>query len=90
MFDEGIIQIMYNFENNSLTDHRLAYFPSPDLEMYQLAKEIYDGDFLYGNIISRSINPFLFLVILSMNIRLFFQPYIRLKICVMMVLLFII
>ena len=35
MVDGALIQLMYRFRNGNIESHRLAFFPSPDLEEYQ-------------------------------------------------------
>lgn len=55
MIDSGLIQLMYQFRNNDLVNHRLAFFPSPDLLEYQNNSEIYEMDEMYGDIVSKNI-----------------------------------
>ncbi|SDF29530.1 DUF2290 domain-containing protein [Bosea robiniae] len=55
MIDGGLIQMMYQFRNRELINHRLAFFPSPDLLEYQNNPDIYETDEMYGDIVSRNI-----------------------------------
>jgi hypothetical protein len=55
MIDSGLIQMMYQFRNRELINHRLAFFPSPDLLEYQNNPEIYETDEMYGDIVARNI-----------------------------------
>ena len=56
--DGNIIQLLYTFENNELYSHRLAMFPSPDLESFQNSPEIYEKDEVYADIIAKNLVPF--------------------------------
>lgn len=58
LIDGSIVQLMYFFFKNKLTQHRLAFFPSPYLEEYQNNPEIYEDDDLYADIIRKDIVPF--------------------------------
>ncbi|MGK8472744.1 DUF2290 domain-containing protein [Stutzerimonas stutzeri] len=58
MVDGAIIQLMYQFQNGELTKHRLAFFPSPDLDEYQNNAEIYELDEIYADIVYRNIIAF--------------------------------
>lgn len=51
MLDGALIQFLYTFENGALTSHRLAFFPSPTLEMYDSAPEYYDLDQSFADIV---------------------------------------
>ncbi|MFD0084674.1 DUF2290 domain-containing protein [Priestia megaterium] len=55
--DGGLVQIMYTFDNEGLLSHRLAFFPSHNLESYQNDPEIYIKEDLYADILSKSIVP---------------------------------
>ena len=35
LIDGGLIQLLYRYDSDELTRHRLAFFPSPDLLEYQ-------------------------------------------------------
>ncbi|MGY3622149.1 DUF2290 domain-containing protein [Bradyrhizobium sp. USDA 10063] len=56
--DGGLLQLMYRFEDERLLQHRLAYYPSPDLRPFQDDPEAYMRDELYIDIVSRRIVPF--------------------------------
>lgn len=58
LIDGNIIQMMYVFKNNKLYSHRLAMFPSPDLETFQDSPEIYEKDEIYADIIRKEIVAF--------------------------------
>jgi len=55
MIDGGLIQLLYQFDNELLHRHRLAFFPSPDLLEYQNNSEVYEQDDLYGDVIERNV-----------------------------------
>jgi hypothetical protein len=58
MPDGAIIQMMYVFKSDSLERHRLAFFPSPNLEEFQNNPDIYLEDEIYADVIARNIVPF--------------------------------
>lgn len=58
MLDGALIQLMYYFTNGVLTKHRLSFYPSPYLEDYKIAQEVYTKDFIYGDIVRDTITPF--------------------------------
>ena len=58
MLDGALIQMMYRFSNGTLQSHRLAFFPSPDLEEFQNNSDIYIEDEIYADVIARNIVPF--------------------------------
>lgn len=58
MLDGALIQMMYRFRNGSLESHRLAFFPSPNLEEFQNNPEIYLEDEIYAEVIMKNIVPF--------------------------------
>jgi len=58
--DGAICQISYAFEKETILKHRLAFFSSPYLDIYQNDPELYEGDELYGEVVSRNIVPFPF------------------------------
>ncbi|MBM4066165.1 MAG: DUF2290 domain-containing protein [Planctomycetes bacterium] len=60
LLDGAIIQMMYIFKGEKLERHRLAFFPSPDLEEFQNNPEIYLQDEIYADIIAKNIVPFPF------------------------------
>jgi len=55
MIDGALIQLMYTFNGEELKKYRLAFFPSPSLEEFQNASEIYETDELYADIIDKNI-----------------------------------
>ncbi|RLB90512.1 MAG: DUF2290 domain-containing protein [Deltaproteobacteria bacterium] len=58
MLDGGLIQMMYEFKNERLKRHRLAFFSSPYLEKFQNNPEIYIEDEVYADIIAKNIVSF--------------------------------
>jgi len=58
MLDGAMIQMMYAFRNGILERHRLAFFPSPYLEEFQNAPELYLEDEIYAEIVAKNIVPF--------------------------------
>lgn len=57
MVDGALIQLLYTYENSNLISHRLAFFPSPDLEAFQNEPEIYEEEEIYADIIAKNILP---------------------------------
>ena len=57
--DGGILQMMYRFDGHGamLKSHRLAFYPSPSYEIYQNDAELYDADYIYGDILNKSVLP---------------------------------
>jgi len=51
MLDGALIQFLFTFEHTELTSHRLAFFPSPMLEMYDSVPEHYDLDETFADIV---------------------------------------
>ena len=58
MLDGALIQMMYMFRNQQLQSHRLAFFPSPNLEEFQNNPDIYLADELYADIVAKNIVSF--------------------------------
>lgn len=58
MADGALVQMMYIFKEGEIQRHRLAFFPSPYLEEFQNAPEIYLEDEVYADILDRNIVPF--------------------------------
>ncbi len=58
MIDGAMIQIMYAFSGGRLERHRLAFFPSPDLEEFQNNPDVYLQDEIYADIVAKNIVPF--------------------------------
>ena len=50
MLDGALLQFMYRFKDDALIAHRLAFFPSPDLEEFQNSPEIYEMDEMYAEV----------------------------------------
>ncbi|WP_373215560.1 DUF2290 domain-containing protein [Ruminococcus sp. 5_1_39BFAA] len=57
--DGGMLQLMYRFNNRGteLLAHRLAFYPSPSYEIYQNDAELYDADYIYGDILNKDVLP---------------------------------
>ena len=55
MLDGALVQMMYIFTNGNLRRHRLAFFPSPNLEEFQNNPEIYLMDEMYGDVVEKNI-----------------------------------
>jgi hypothetical protein len=51
MLDGALIQLLFTFERNEFISHRLAFFPSPMLEMYDAVPEHYDLDEDFADIV---------------------------------------
>ncbi len=58
MLDGALIQMMYEFSQDVLQRHRLAFFPSPDLEEFQNNPEIYLTEESYADIVAKNIVSF--------------------------------
>lgn len=57
--DGGMLQLMYRFDGQGtkLRSHRLAFYPSPSYEIYQNDAELYDADYIYGDVLNKSVLP---------------------------------
>lgn len=57
--DGGMIQLMYRFDGQGtmLQSHRLAFYPSPSYEIYQNDADLYDADYIYGDILNKNVLP---------------------------------
>jgi hypothetical protein len=55
MIDGTLVQMLYRFAGDTLVGHRLATFPSPDLEPYDSDPDVYDNDDVYGDITAKNI-----------------------------------
>ena len=53
MLDGAMIFLQYRFKKKVLCEHRLAFFPSPNLLEFQNAPEIYETDELYADILDK-------------------------------------
>ncbi len=51
MLDGALIQFLFTFEGGMLTSHRLTFFPSPMLEMYETVPEHYELDETFADIV---------------------------------------
>ncbi|MVB12743.1 hypothetical protein CAFE_34870 [Caprobacter fermentans] len=58
MLDGALITMYYLFVNGEICLHRLAFFPSPDLEEFQNNPEVYMLDEIYADVIDKRIVPF--------------------------------
>ena len=58
MLDGALIQMLYCYEGTVLTSHRLAFFPSPNLESYQNEPDLYEDDEIYADILNKNIVTF--------------------------------
>lgn len=57
MIDGALIQLLYTYQKSELISHRLAFFPSPSLELFQNEPELYEEDEIYADIIAKNILP---------------------------------
>lgn len=48
LFDGALIQMMYKYKRNEILEHRLAYYPNPNAEIYQENIEEFEENY-YGN-----------------------------------------
>lgn len=53
MLDGGLIQFLYTFEKGALAKHRLALFPSPNLEIFDSDPELYLKDEVFADIVGK-------------------------------------
>lgn len=58
LIDGSLLGFRYIFEDKELKEHCLTYFPSPDLEPFQVEPEIYLEDEVYGEIVGRHVVRF--------------------------------
>lgn len=47
----------FNSRGTELLSHRLGYYPSPSYEIYQNDADLYDADYIYGDILNRGVMP---------------------------------
>lgn len=47
MIDGALISLLYKFQNDNIVAHRLSFFPSPNLEVFQNEPELYLRDEIY-------------------------------------------
>ncbi|MHC5897197.1 DUF2290 domain-containing protein [Nostoc sp.] len=57
MIDGALIQLLYTYKKSELISHRLAFLPSPFLELFQNEPAIYEADEIYADIIAKNILP---------------------------------
>lgn len=55
MIDGALIQMQYRFNSNSIESHRLAFFPSPNLDIFQNEPDLYLEDKIYSDILDARI-----------------------------------
>lgn len=55
MIDGALISMNYTFRKKRLESHRLSFFPSPDLEVFQNDPEMYAEDELYSDIVDKRV-----------------------------------
>ena len=55
LIDDALIQFRYQFRQDKLLKHVLAFYPSPDLLEYENNPEIYEDDILYADIVMKDI-----------------------------------
>jgi len=51
MLDGALLQFLFTFEGGVISSHRLAFFPSPMLEMYDAIPDYYDVDENFADIV---------------------------------------
>jgi hypothetical protein len=47
--------MLYRYQGIHILNHRLAFFPSPDLLEYQNNSDVYENDEMYGDVVHRSV-----------------------------------
>lgn len=55
--DGGLLQLLYQFDNNLLMKHRLAFYPSPNLPPFPQDPDAYIHDERFIDIVARRIVP---------------------------------
>lgn len=55
MIDGALIQMQYLFRKDKIESHRLAFFPSPNLEQFQNEPELYMEDEIYSDILDKRV-----------------------------------
>jgi hypothetical protein len=58
MIDGALIQMLYTFRDDEVASHRLCVFPSPKLDTYEDARDAYEADELYADIVARNVVRF--------------------------------
>lgn len=56
--DGALLQMMYSFNKNKISRHRLAFYPSPYLEKFQNEPEMYFDDEIFAEVLNKSVVPF--------------------------------
>lgn len=57
MIDDGLIQMMYRFDSQGIVKHRLAFFPSPKIEVFAVYSDSYLGDLVWLKAVRRGTTP---------------------------------
>mgnify|MGYP000849249999 FL=1 len=55
MIDGALIHMQYRFKNKKIENHRLSFFPAPNLEVFQNEPNIYIEDEIYNDILDKRI-----------------------------------
>ncbi len=55
LIDGALVQLLYRFSNGELVEHRLAYFPAPDLESFQNEPDVYLEDEIFAQFTKRNV-----------------------------------
>jgi hypothetical protein len=58
MVDGALIQMAYTFHKDEIASHRLAFFPAPSFRTYDEAREVYEDDELFGDIVGQYLVRF--------------------------------
>ena len=58
LIDGALVQLMYEFKDNILLRHRLAFFSSPYLSSFQNEPELYRDEAIYSDVLFKSIVAF--------------------------------
>ncbi len=58
MIDGALVQLVYRFENDDVSSHRLAFFPAPALQTYDDARQVYEEDEMFGDIVGKYLVRF--------------------------------
>lgn len=57
MVDDALIQMTYQFGSRGIVKHRLAFFPSPDVEAFADYSDSYFGGIKWLNVVRRGTTP---------------------------------
>ncbi len=55
LLDGALVQMNYEFYRNTVTRHRLAFFPSPALESYQNDPDVYIEDVFFAEVVEKQV-----------------------------------